>query len=46
MNKNLLGITILVLLVLVGLLLLTGTRISCYPSFWDKDKQVVEIKHD
>ncbi len=25
--------------------LLGGSRISCHESFWDKDKQVIEIKH-
>lgn len=43
MNKNWIGVIGAVIVVLL-LLLLVGPRISCYESFWDKDKQVIEIK--
>ncbi len=43
MNKTWLGIigTALVVALIVWLL---GTKISCRESFWDKDKQIIEIK--
>ena len=42
MNKNWLGIigAIIVVALLVWLL---GTKISCHESFWNKDKQVIEV---
>ena len=46
MNKNWLGIIGVLLVIVVGLWLLFGNRISCHESFWDKDKQVIEIKHN
>ena len=46
MNKNWLGIIGAVLVVLVLVLLLGGGRISCHESFWDQDKQVIEIRND
>jgi hypothetical protein len=46
MNKNGLGIIGAILVIVVVLWLLGGSRISCHESFWDKDKQVIEIKHD
>lgn len=44
MNKNWLGIIGGVLVVMLILWLLGGSKISCHESFWDKDKQVIEIK--
>jgi hypothetical protein len=46
MNKNWLGIIGAVLVIVVVLWLLGGSRISCHESFWDKDKQVIELKHN
>ena len=46
MNKNWLGIIGAVLVIVVVLWLLGGSRISCHESFWDKDKQVIEIEHN
>lgn len=46
MNKNWLGIIGVIAAILLAVWLLGGTSISCHPSFWDKDKQVIEIKHD
>ncbi len=46
MNKNWLGIIGGVLVVILVVWLLSGGRISCHESFWDKDKQVIEIKHN
>ena len=46
MNKNWLGIIGTVLVIVVLVWLLGGSRISCRESFWDEDKQVIEIKHD
>jgi hypothetical protein len=46
MNKNWLsGIIGAVLVIVVVLWLVGGNRISCHQSFWDKDKQVIEIEH-
>jgi len=44
MNKNWLGIIGTVLAIAVIVWLMGGSRISCHESFWDKDKQVIEIK--
>ncbi len=43
MGKNWLGIIggILVVIFVVWLL---GSKISCHESFWDKDKKVIEIE--
>jgi hypothetical protein len=46
MNKNWLGVIGVVLVIVVALWLLGGSKISCHESFWDKDKQVIEIKHN
>ena len=46
MNKNWLGIIGGILVIVVVLWLLGGSRISCHESFWDKNKQVIEIKHN
>jgi type VI protein secretion system component VasK len=45
MNKTWLGIIGLVVVIVVVLWLLGGSSISCHESFWDKDKQVIEIEH-
>jgi hypothetical protein len=42
MNKNMIGIIVGVLLV-VFLVWLIGSKVSCRESFWDKDKQVIEV---
>lgn len=44
MNKNWIGAIGAVIVILLLALLVGGTKISCYESFWDKDKQVIEIK--
>jgi hypothetical protein len=46
MNKNRLGIVGTVLVIVLILWLVGRNRISCHESFWDKNKQVIEIKHD
>ena len=46
MNKNWLGTIGAILAVVLILWLIGGTKISCYESFWDKDKQIIEIKRD
>jgi len=46
MNKNWLGIVGTVLVIVLVLWLVGGSRISCHESFWDKDKQIIEIKHN
>ena len=46
MNKTWLGIIGAVLVIVVVLWLVGGSRISCHESFWDKNKQVIEIKHN
>ena len=46
MNKNPIGIVVGVLLVVALIWLISGGSISCGESFWDKDKTVIEIKHD
>jgi hypothetical protein len=43
MNRNWLGLIGAILAVSLILWLLGG-RISCHESFWDKDKQIIEIK--
>lgn len=45
MNKTVLGTIGAILVIVVVLWLLGGSRISCHESFWDKNKQVIEIKH-
>lgn len=40
MNNRMLIIVAIVLLIVI----LTGTTITCRDSFWDKDKKVLEIK--
>lgn len=46
MNKNWLGIICALLVVVVLVLLLGGSRISCHESFWDKDKHIIEISNN
>lgn len=46
MNKSWSGVIGAILVVVLLVWLLGGTSISCHQSFWDKNKQVVEIKHD
>jgi len=46
MNRNGLGIIGAILAVGLVVWLLGGNRISCHESFWDKNKQVIEIKHN
>jgi flagellin-like protein len=43
MNKSWLGIIGTVLVIVVIVWLVGGSRISCHDSFWDKDKKVIEI---
>ena len=45
MNKNWLGIIGGILVILLLVWLIGGKSISCHESFWDKNKQVIEIKH-
>jgi hypothetical protein len=45
MNKNWLGIIGAVVVIVVVVWLVGGNRISCHESFWNKDKQVIEINH-
>ncbi len=44
MNKTWLGVIGAILLIIILVWLLGGSKISCRESFWDKDKQVIEIK--
>ena len=46
MNKNRLGTIGAILVVILILWLIGGTKITCRESFWDKDKQIIEIKRD
>ena len=46
MNKNVIGTIVGVLVIVLVVWLVGGSRISCHESFWDKDKQVIEIKHN
>ena len=46
MSKNWLGIVGAILVIVVVLWLIGGNRISCRESFWDKDKQVIEIERN
>lgn len=43
MNKTWLGIIGGIMVVVLLVWLLGGSKISCHESFWDKDKQVIEI---
>ncbi len=45
MNKNGIGIIGAILVIVLIVWLLGGSKISCHESFWDKDKQVIEIEH-
>jgi hypothetical protein len=38
------GIIGAVLVVALFVWLIGGSRISCHESFWDKDKQIIEIE--
>lgn len=44
MNKSVLGIIGGILAILVIAWLIGGGKISCHESFWDSDKQVIEIE--
>ncbi len=44
MNKTWLGIIGAILAILLIVWLIGGSKINCHESFWDKDKQVIEIK--
>jgi CDP-diglyceride synthetase len=44
MNKTWLGVIGAILAILLIVWLVGGSKISCHESFWDKDKQVIEIK--
>ena len=44
MSRTVVGIIVGILVVILIVWLLGGSRISCHESFWDKDKQVIEIK--
>ncbi|MBK9120681.1 MAG: hypothetical protein IPM18_13945 [Phycisphaerales bacterium] len=44
MNKTGIGIIGAIVVVLLIVLLLGGTKLSCKESFWDKDKQVITIE--
>ena len=44
MNKTWAGIIGVILVVILIVWLLGGSKISCRESFWDKDKTVIEIK--
>lgn len=44
-NKNWLGFLGVLIVVLLIVWLLGGNKISCRESYWDKDKQIIEIKH-
>lgn len=46
MDRNWLGIISTILVVVIILWLLGGNKITCKESFWDKNKQVIEIKKD
>ena len=43
-NKTWISIVGGILLAFVIVWLFVGSKISCHESFWDKDKQVIEIK--
>jgi hypothetical protein len=34
-----------ILLVIILVWVFSGSSISCHESFWDRNKQVIEIKH-
>jgi hypothetical protein len=44
MNKTWLGIIGAIVVVVLLVWLLGGSKISCHESFWNKDKQVIEIE--
>ena len=44
MNKTWAGVIGAIVLIIILVWLLGGSKISCHESFWDKDKQVIEIK--
>jgi hypothetical protein len=46
MNKNWLGVIGAVLVIALIVWLLGGFRLSCHKSFWDENKQIIEIEHD
>lgn len=43
MNKTAVTVIVTALAVILVVWLLSGNRISCRESFWDKDKHVIEI---
>ena len=44
MNKTWLAIIGGILVIILLVWLFGGSKISCHESFWDKNKQVIEIK--
>ena len=44
MNKTVVSVIGAVLVVVLLVWLLGGSKLSCHESFWDKNKQVIEIK--
>ena len=45
MNKTWLAVIGGILVIILLAWLIGGSKISCHESFWDKNKQVIEIKH-
>lgn len=45
MNKNTIGMIVIILLVIGVIWLVSGGSVKCHDSFWNKDKTVIEIKH-
>jgi len=46
MSRNLFGLIGGVLAVVLIIWLLTGGSVNCRESFWDKNKTVIEVKHN
>jgi hypothetical protein len=46
MNKTWLAVGSVIGIVVIVLLvwLIAGSKMNCHESFWDKDKQIIEIK--
>ena len=44
-NKTWLAVIGGILVIILLAWLIGGSKISCHESFWDKNKQVIEIKH-
>ena len=45
MNKTGFGIIGAIVVVVLAVWLLGGNKVSCHESFWDRNKQVIEVKH-